>query len=46
MKNPQDIPGKIELEFKDKASCELSLASMRWQLKFKDFKVEGVCIQK
>ena len=41
--NPQDQPGKIQLEFKDQASCEMALASMKFELKFKNFKVEGKC---
>jgi len=41
--NPNDRPGKIELEFKDRASCEHALASMKFELKFKSFKVEGEC---
>ena len=43
MNNPQDQPGRIELEFKDRISCELALASMKYELKFKNFKVEGKC---
>jgi hypothetical protein len=43
MNNPQDQPGRIELEFKDRISCELSLSSMKYELKFKNFKVEGKC---
>ena len=41
--NPSDQPGRIEIEFKDRASCEFSLASMKFELKFKSFKVEGEC---
>jgi len=41
--NPQDQPGKIELEFKDRMSCEVALASMKFELKFKNFKVIGEC---
>ena len=41
--NPNDQPGRVELEFKDRASCEFALASMKWELKFKNFKVEGEC---
>jgi hypothetical protein len=41
--NPQDVPGRIELAFKDQMSCEIALASMKWQLKFNSFKVEGKC---
>lgn len=41
--NPADQPGKVELEFKDRISCEQALASMKFELRFKSFKVEGVC---
>jgi len=41
--NPNDQPGRVELEFKDRASCEHALASMKFKLKFKSFKVEGEC---
>jgi hypothetical protein len=41
--NPQDVPGRIELAFKDQMSCEIALMSMKFELKFKNFKVEGVC---
>jgi hypothetical protein len=43
--NPQDQPGKIELTFKDQLSCETALTSMKWQLKFNSFKVEGKCLK-
>ena len=41
--NPSDQPGRIEIEFKDRTSCEYALASMKFELKFKSFKVEGEC---
>ena len=41
--NPNDQPGRVELEFKDRISCESALASMKFELKFKNFKVEGKC---
>ena len=44
--NPNDQPGRIELEFKDRIGCEYALASMKFELKFKNFKVEGVCTKK
>lgn len=46
LKNPNDIPGKITLEFPDQNSCEQSLKSMSFWLKFDSFKVEGKCIKK
>jgi hypothetical protein len=41
--NPQDRPGRAELTFPDQRSCEQVLATMRYELKFKSFRVEGVC---
>lgn len=41
--NPKDIPGKIVLEFPNQISCEQSLQSMTYWLKFDSFKVEGKC---
>ena len=38
-----DIPGRIQLQFKDQASCELALQSMSSWVKFPWFKVEGRC---
>lgn len=44
--NPENQPGRVELEFKDRVSCEVALASMKFELKFNNYKVEGKCIQK
>ena len=41
--NPQDQPGRIELVFPNQLSCEQVLATMRYELKFKTFKVTGQC---
>jgi len=41
--NPQDRPGRVELIFSDQRSCEQALSTMRYELKFKSFRVEGVC---
>jgi len=46
LNNPKDVPGKITLEFPDQASCEASLKSMTYWLKFDSFKVEGKCQKK
>jgi hypothetical protein len=43
--DPKDIPGKIELVFQDKLVCEQVLNTMKYQLKFSQFKVEGKCIR-
>jgi hypothetical protein len=44
--NSANQPGRVELEFKDRISCELALSSMKFELKFNNYKVEGKCIQK
>jgi hypothetical protein len=44
--NPNDIPGRVILEFESQVSCERSLASLDYWLKFESFKVEGRCIKK
>lgn len=38
-----DIPGRINLTFKDQQSCEHALQSMTSYVKFPWFKVEGKC---
>jgi hypothetical protein len=44
--NPNDIPGRVELEFQDQQICQQTLASIKWQLKFTSFKIVGKCEQK
>jgi hypothetical protein len=41
--NPKDQTGRIELMFNDQKTCEQVLSTMKYDLKFKSFKVEGVC---
>jgi hypothetical protein len=41
--DPTDQPGRVELQFPDQKSCQQALNMMKWQLKFKSFKVEGTC---
>jgi hypothetical protein len=43
MKNPNDIPGRINLQFQTQQQCEQVLQSMTYWLKFDNFKVEGKC---
>jgi hypothetical protein len=43
LNDPKDIPGKITLEFPDQVSCEQSLQSLTYWLKFNNFKIEGRC---
>lgn len=44
--DPKDIPGRITLEFTDQITCEQSLQSMTYWLKFNNFKIEGKCVKK
>ena len=46
LNDPTDIPGKVTLEFSDQISCEQSLKSMSYWLKFNSSKVEGKCVRK
>ena len=41
--DPQDQPGKIEMQFPDQHTCQQALSTIKWQLKFKNFKVVGEC---
>ena len=44
--NPSDQPGRIELIFQNQQSCEQSLQTMTYWLKFSQFKIEGKCVKK
>jgi len=41
--DPTDIPGRIQLQFKDETSCSVALQNMNYWVKFPWFKVEGKC---
>ena len=41
--DPNDQAGRIELSFEDKTVCEKVLSTMKYDLKFKSFKVIGKC---
>jgi hypothetical protein len=43
IKNPEDIPGKILIQFQSQQQCEQALQSMTYWLKFEQFKVVGKC---
>ena len=43
--DPTDIPGRIQIQFKDQQSCEIALNSLSSYVKFPWFKVEGKCIK-
>ncbi len=44
--DPRDIPGRITMEFADQATCEQSLASITYWLKFNNFRIEAKCTKK
>jgi hypothetical protein len=41
--NPRDIPGRIELLYENENQCLYSLNTLKYELKFKNFKIEGQC---
>jgi hypothetical protein len=43
--NPQDVPGRVELTFPSQAVCEQTLNTLTYQLKFKQFKIQGQCVK-
>jgi hypothetical protein len=44
--DPQDIPGRVTLEFPTEEACKASLKTMTFWLKFDSFKVIGHCEKK
>ena len=46
IKDPSDIPAKINLEFPSQESCQSALNSLTFWVKFESFKVEGKCTKK
>jgi len=44
--NPDDIPGRVTIEFPTEEACRASLKSMTYWLKFDSFKVTGKCEKK
>ena len=41
--NPNDVPGRIQLQFSTQQACEQARASMTSWLKFDSFKVVAEC---
>lgn len=41
--DPNDIPGRVQLQFQTQAQCELALQSMTAWVKFPWFVVRGRC---
>ncbi len=44
--NPNDIPGRVELNFQSQQSCQQALDTLKWSLKFDSFKIVGKCEKK
>jgi hypothetical protein len=44
--NPKDIPGRVTLDFPSQQTCEVSMQSMSFWLKFDGFKVTAQCVKK
>jgi hypothetical protein len=44
--NPNDIPGKVTLEFETEQQCHKAKESMTYWLKFDTFKVTAECVKK
>ena len=41
--NPQDIPGRVVITLPSLEICQQALSSLKYQLKFKNFRVEAYC---
>ena len=41
--NPQDIPGRVSVEFATERACESARESVKYWLKFEGFKVQSLC---
>jgi hypothetical protein len=44
--DPQDVPGRITLEFPTEESCKTSLKTFTYWLKFDTYKIVGQCEKK
>jgi hypothetical protein len=44
--NPNDIPGRVTLEFETEQQCHTAKESMTYWLKFDTFKVTAECVKK
>lgn len=42
--NPSDQPGRIELDMPDRQACQAAADSMRYWLKFSQFRVQAQCV--
>jgi hypothetical protein len=44
--NPQDVPGRVTLEFGTQQQCQAALATMTTWIKFDSFRIQARCVQK
>jgi hypothetical protein len=44
--NPQDVPGKVSIEFPTEQACQQAQATVTSWLKFDTFKVTTQCVKK
>ena len=43
--NPVDVPGRVSIEFASEQACESARESVKYWLKFEQFKVTGQCVK-
>jgi hypothetical protein len=44
--DPRDVPGRVEIRMPSQQICEQTLETLKYEMKFKSFKVEGQCLKK
>ena len=42
--DPRDVPGRVEVKMPNQQTCEQALSDLKYEFKFKSFKVEGRCV--
>ena len=45
MSNPNDIPGKVTIQFQTQQQCEQALNDSQYWLKFSSFNIKGECYE-
>lgn len=43
--NPNDIPGRVMIEFRTEAECKQAESTVKYSLKFDSFKVTTQCLK-
>jgi hypothetical protein len=44
--NPADQPGRVEIQMPDQQICQQALDSLKYEFKFKSFKVQAECVKR